>query len=238
MINREKILAVIPAYDEENKIGRVVGKIPGDAVDGILVIDDGSKDNTGKEAAAGGAVVLRNEITQGVGSAIRMGINYARENGYAIIVVLAGNDKDDPQEIKELVRPITEKNYDFIQGSRYLKGGRYGKMPFYRLLATRWVHPFLFSLLTRKRITDSTNGFRAFRVSMLKKINLDQEWLEKYELEPYLFYKAIKLKYRVDEIPVTKIYPSKQMGYTKMKPITGWWSILRPIVLLALGIET
>ena len=71
----------------------------------------------------------------------------------------------------------------------------------------------------------------------LKRIDINQIWLDKYELEPYLFYKAITLGHKVTEVPVTKIYPPKEEGYTKMKPFSGWWSILRPLVYLALRIK-
>ena len=126
-----------------------------------------------------------------------------------------------------------------IQGSRYLPGGVFGRMPFYRKIATRFLHPLLFSLISGMRVTDSTNGFRAMRISMRddERLDLDQPWLDKYELEPYLFYKAIKLGYKVKEVPVSKIYPPKKEGYTKMKPFSGWWSILRPLVYLGLGIK-
>ncbi|MFX1504339.1 MAG: glycosyltransferase family 2 protein, partial [Promethearchaeota archaeon] len=141
-------------------------------------------------------------------------------------------------EILRLLRPIIKENYDFIQGSRFLKGGSYGKMPFYRILATR-IHPLLFSIITRKRVTESTNGFRAMKLSIFKdsRINIWQDWLRKYELEPYLYYKVIKLGYKIKEVPVSKIYPPKELGYTKMKPITGWWSIFKPLILLALGLR-
>jgi len=107
------------------------------------------------------------------------------------------------------------------------------------LISTKFFHPLLFSVITRRKITDSTNGFRAIRLSIFgdPRIDIDQEWLDKYELEPYIFYKAITLGYQVTEVPVTKIYPPKELGYSKMKPITGWWSILRPIFLLGSGIK-
>jgi dolichol-phosphate mannosyltransferase len=97
----------------------------------------------------------------------------------------------------------------------------------------------LFSMFAGKRMTDTTNGFRAIRLSILDdpRINLDQEWLNQYELEPYIFFKSIRLGYKVGEAPVTKIYPPKKLGYTKMKPITGWWSILKPIFVLGFGIK-
>lgn len=235
-----KILAMAPATDEEQKIGDVVRRIPREFVDEILVVDDGSQDATPDVARNEGAKVISHSARQGVGSCIREAIRYGRKNKFDILVVMAGNNKDDPAEIPRLTSPIFDEGFDFVQGSRYLSGGQYGgDMPLYRKLATRYVHPLLFSLISGQRITDSTNGFRAFRLSIFNdgRMDLDQSWLDKYELEPYIFHKAIKLGYRVKEAPVTKIYPPKQLGYTKMKPITGWWSILRPLIYLGLGIK-
>jgi dolichol-phosphate mannosyltransferase len=111
-------------------------------------------------------------------------------------------------------------------------------MPFYRKLATRF-HPLLFSLVARRRVTESTNGFRAIHRRVLSDpgLDLDQEWLDQYELEPYLYIRTIRLGYRTAEVPVTKIYPPRHLGQTKMKPITGWWSILRPLFYLGLGLR-
>jgi len=69
------------------------------------------------------------------------------------------------------------------------------------------------------------------------RLHLDQAWLDEYELEPYLYLRAIQLGYRTAEVPVTKVYPPKHVGQTKMKPITGWWSILRPILYVGLGVK-
>ena len=234
-----KIIAIIPATDEEGKIGKVIRRVPGDIASEILVVDDGSVDATAQESADNGANVVSNPKREGVGKSIRRGFDYALEKNYDIVVIIAGNNKDCPEEIKRLVGPIETGDMDFVQGSRYLNSGRYGQMPLYRIVATKYVHPLLLSLLVHRRITDSTNGFRALRTSLLKDphLNLRQEWLNGYEMEPYLFYKAMKLGYRVEEIPVTKIYPPRKIGYTKMRPIVGWWSILRPLMFLALGIK-
>lgn len=207
-------------------------------VDEVVVVDDGSDDGSPETARALGATVFPLGRTQGVGAAIRKGIEYAQEHDFDIAVVIAGNSKDDPQEIVRLLTPLTREGCDFVQGSRYLKGGYSGGMPFYRMVATR-VHPLLFSLITRKRVTDSTNGFRAFKLSLFQnpRINLWQAWLDQYELEPYLYYKAITLGYKTREVAVSKVYPPTELGYTKMKPVVGWWSILRPLVLLGLGLR-
>jgi len=97
-----------------------------------------------------------------------------------------------------------------------------------------------FQRLVAKRVTESTNGFRAFRTALLRDPRIDwrQPWLDRYELEPYLLLKTIRLGYRHTEVPVTKIYPPREIGYTKMRPFVDWWSIIRPIVYVGLGLRT
>lgn len=240
-----KVLVCPIAFNENVKLESVIkrflrcdsyGKVD------YLVMDDCSTDGTTEviqSYADQGVRTIRQDRQSGVGAAIRTAIKYAREQGYDCLAIMAGNDKDNPEELPRIIDPILKEEYDFIQGSRYLgANGIGGDMPFYRKLATR-MHPILMSIITGTKVTDSTNGFRAFRLSIFDdtRINIDQAWLDKYELEPYLLFKAIKLGYKFKEAPVTKIYPAKKLGYTKMKPITGWWSILRPLIFLGLGIK-
>ncbi len=232
-------MAASIAHNEAKKIGRVLDRFTPGLVDCVAVVDDASTDETADVARSKGAMVISHQVRSGAGAAIRTAIRHARANGFDVLVILAGNDKDRPPEIERLLAAIEDEGCDFVQGSRYLPGGDFGEMPGYRQVATRFVHPLLFSLIVWRRFTDTTNGFRAIRLAALddRRIDLDQPWLDKYELEPYLFYKMVTLGYGVKEVPVTKIYPPKELGYTKMKPITGWWSILRPLVLLGLRIK-
>jgi dolichol-phosphate mannosyltransferase len=239
MYKNHRILAMAPAYNEESKIGQVVARTPRDVVDCLLVIDDGSTDGTAAVARAGGAEVLSLGKVMGVGYALRTGLNYARDLGYDIAVIMAGNNKDNPAEIPRLLDPICDRGCDLVVGSRFLQGGGYGgDMPLYRKFATR-LHPWLMSRFTGKKLTETTNGFRAIRLSCLNdpRINLDQSWLDSYGLEVYLLFKMLVCGYRHTEVACTKIYPPKKLGITKMRPIVGWWDILRPVFLLGFGIK-
>jgi dolichol-phosphate mannosyltransferase len=235
-----RTLVVVFAYNEGVKLDRTLSRFPIARDYDVMVMDDGSSDGSTQRAIAGGYRVIRNKSNQGIGAAMRRAIEHARESGYDVIVMFAGNDKDRPEEIESLLAPIRRGESRLVQGSRYLPGGRHGGMPFYRQVATRYVHPILFSLAVRRRMTDTTNGFRAIDLTLFEdaRINLDQGWMHRYELEPYVLYKAIRLGHGVCEVPVTKIYPPRHLGYTKMKPITGWWSILRPVFLLGLGLRS
>lgn len=240
LLKSHKVLCVPIAFNEERKIGQVIKKLlEVCGQEDILLIDDSSMDGTVRVAQDLGVRVISHKTRKGVGAAIRTAIQYGLSHQFEILVIIAGNDKDNPSEIPRLLEPIIQEDYDFVQGSRYLPGGSYGNMPLYRQFATHWLHPMMFSLLSGKRVTDSTNGFRAFKLSIFQNSNLDldQSWLDRYELEPYLFCKVIKLGYKVKEIPVTKIYPPKELGYTKMKPIIGWWSILKPLFYLGLRLR-
>ena len=239
MYKSRKIILIAPALDEEVKIREVVRRVPRGIVDTVLVVDDGSTDQTAEAARHEGGEVISLGAVRGVGYAIRCGYDEARRRGFDIAVVIAGNNKDSPEEITRLLDPICDQAYDFVMGSRYLAAGRYGgDMPLYRKFATR-LHPFLVGLFSGRRVSESSNGYRALRVSVLAdpRIDLDQAWLDGYQLEVYLLMKLLKLRYRTTEAPVTKLYPPRAIGNTKMRPLVDWWHMLEPIFVVGLGIE-
>lgn len=235
MYRAQSIAIILPAWNEAGKIGRAVQRMPRDLVDTVLVVDDGSSDGTAAEAEQAGATVLRHPRNQGVGAAIRTGIQWAQAHGIALTGIMAGDDQDNPAELVRLCQAIVDGGAEFVQGSRYLSQGRRLNQPISRTWMTRG-YSFVFSLCVRRWITDATNGFKLFRTDVTRPMNLAQAWLDRYELEPYLLYQAVRQGRRVVEVPVTKYYPpDRRVGYTKMRAVRDWWHISRPMVLLTLG---
>jgi dolichol-phosphate mannosyltransferase len=236
-IDPRRVAAVIPAWNEAGKIGEVVRKVPRDNAAWVIVVDDASSDGTADEAAAAGAdEVLRHPVNRGVGAGIRTGLMAAHARGFKYAAILSGDDQHEPVELPRLLEPLFEDRADLVQGSRWLPGGATPGIGTERRWLTR-LYPMLFHLASGFPSTDGTNGFRAFRLAMLDHpaMLLDQPWLDRYELEPYLLYKAVRLGFRVIEVPVTVRYHSR--GTTKMRLVQDGWRILRPLVFLSLGLR-
>jgi dolichol-phosphate mannosyltransferase len=232
-----KVLVVAPVWNEAGKVGRVIDDLQQHTKYDILVVDDGSTDQTAEVGRSKGCIVIRHPVNLGVGAAIRTAIKYAIQQDYDILVVVSGTGKTPAESIPLLVTPILAEGYDFVQGSRYLAGSRLENLPLHRSIGTR-LYSALFSLFLGRTVTDGTSGFRALRATMLKdpRFLFDQPWLNRYELEPYLYYKSVEFGYRLKEVPVTILYPTAK-DYTKMRILVDWWRIVRPLFYLKLGIK-
>ena len=235
----QKVLVAVFVYNEGYKFRRMLKCFPNHRYYDVLIVDDGSTDGAPDCLKQYNFKIIRNIHNEGLGASIKKAFLYALENKYDIIVIMAGNGKDDPNEIERLLLPIISGGYDFVQGSRFLKEESYRNMPVHRFLATKFIHPFIFSILAGKKVTESTNGFRAFKTSILKDKFIDwkQKWLDGYELEQYLQFKVVHLGYKRIEVPVSKIYPSRERDYTKVKPFSGWWSMIKPLIYLSIGLK-
>jgi dolichol-phosphate mannosyltransferase len=238
-----KNIVIIPACRNTTQLLKILGDFTEKTVDEICVIIDCATKNDLQliENVANRCLVpvqiLSNLERKGIGVAIREGIKYAILGNYDVAVVMAGNGKDQPSEIPRLLGPILKDNCDYVQGSRFLPGGRTVKNPFLRKTFSR-LFPFVWTLITKSRCTDVTNGFRAFRLNMFSnhQINIDQSWLNGYELEYYIYYKALTLGYKTKEVPVSKIYAfNHKGGYSNISPFRDWWAIVSPLIYLKIG---
>jgi dolichol-phosphate mannosyltransferase len=238
-------IAIIPVYHDAGNIAKVLAKFRDGIVDEIcLVVDCATEEESDEIEIAADEIVtpvhiINNNERKGIGYAIREGIEYALNNEYDVAVVMAGNNKDDPREIPRLLKPILEEGYDYVQGSRFLLGGKRVRTPFLRGVFSR-LYPFFWTLLTDVRCTDVTNGFRAYNLKIFSggPVNIWQDWLNDYELEYYIHWKVLTSSYKTKEVPVSKVYPHRHKGgYSQISPFRDWWKIVGPLVYLTLGVR-
>lgn len=232
------IVVVMASWNEEGKVFPCVTAVPRDIVDTVVVVNNGSSDNTEKEAIDAGAVCISHPRNIGAGGGYRSGYLYGLRHNFDLIVELAGDNQDDPADIVCVVDHLIDGKYDYVHGSRWINAGTAINITSSRTVLTK-VYSLIFRSFFGNNITDATNGFRAFKSSILEdsRINLYQEWLIEYELEPYLLIKVVMGGYRLSEHPVTKIYHDDMKDNTKMVPFKSWYSIIRPLFLLRLGFK-
>ncbi|MFH1444917.1 MAG: glycosyltransferase family 2 protein [Nanoarchaeota archaeon] len=191
---KEKLVATIPAYNEESKIGEVV-KGCFKYCKEVVVIDDGSKDATAKVAKKAGAKVFRNNPNMGVGYTVRRCYEEALKLNPDIIVNLDGDGQHNPDEIPAMIAPLLKENIDFVIGSRRL--GKNAETSFIRNYGNKYFS-FLISLMIKQRITDSQSGYRAIKADKLKKLDLREKYTNRQEMIVLARKKGIKMK----EIPI------------------------------------
>ena len=167
-----RLLVLIPAFNEAKAIGRTIeavrGEVPGAD---LLVVNDGSRDNTAEVAAAAGATVISHAFNMGYGVTIQTGYKYAWENGYDFLVQLDGDGQHDPRFIGALLAPVLADQADFALGSRFLDQNSY-RPSFSRRLGILFFRK-LVSVLIGREITDPTSGYQAFSREVIRFFSTD-----------------------------------------------------------------
>jgi len=210
MISGKRIVVIIPAFNEEESLPKVIKDIP-DFVDEIIVVNNGSTDNTSEVAKKNGATVLI-ENEKGYGAACLKAIDYIKEK-YEVVVFLDGDYSDYPEEMNLVVEPIIKDNYDLVIGSRMLGKREKGAM-LPQAVFGNWLASFLIKLFWNYKFTD-LGPFRAIRFSSLQKLNMiDRNFGWTVEMQ----IKAAKQSMRTTEVPVSyrkRIGKSKVTGTIK-----------------------
>ena len=207
---RDKVIAVIPAYNEEKNIASIILEIE-KYVDTIIVVDDGSVDHTGEIARRMGAIVIYHGRNLGKGAALLTGFKKALEVGSDTVVTLDADGQHDPKYIPELIKPILMNKADLVIGSRFIKGGA-SDAPKYRQLGLRILN-FLVRRITGSQVKDTQSGFRALNRKALE-IMTKEMTARGYAVEQEQLKIAIKHRLKIVEVPVIVKYnvekPSKK----------------------------
>jgi len=196
---RDRIAVVIPAYEEVDSVADIVRQIPKEVCGvetALLVVDDGSRDGTGDAAAAAGAVVARHVINRGGGAAVRTGYRLMAESGAKLVVTLDADGQHLPSEMERLVKPVLDGEVELAHGSRVL--GEADPNARSRELGIVFFNKMV-SFITRTKVSDCSNGYRAVRTRVLPQLVLRQEQFHTSEF----LIEAIKRGIPAKEVPVT-----------------------------------
>lgn len=196
-----KILVVVPARNEEDKIGEVISDLHKRGYDDILVVDDGSSDRTGEFALESKAKVVRHVINRGLGAALGTGFEYARRYAYDLLITFDGDGQHQAMDLKKLIRPIIDNEADVVIGSRLLNSSG---MPWDRKVIN-WLANILTLLIYRVWTTDSQSGLRIFNHRALALITIKTD---KMEVSSEFFVEIKRNNLRFVEIPIEPIYTS------------------------------
>ena len=216
---------------KNNKISNFVDIVicDGDSTDGCT-----DPDNL-KELDVNTLLIKKDTGKQG--AQLRMGIWWALKRGYEGIITIDGNNKDSIEDVPKFIEKLKE-GYDFVQGSRYITGGKAINTPFIRHISVKLIHAPIISLTAKKRFTDTTNAFRGYSAEYLKDEQVEplRDIFMTYELLAYLSVRASQLGYRICEIPVTREYPKGEKIPTKISFFKGNGNLMKILIKNFLGL--
>lgn len=233
---------LIPVINEGERIQRELRRAADSrvsAVADIVICDGGSTDGSLDPSFLINIGVNSLLVKKGIGkqgTQLRMGIWWALQRGYKGVITIDGNDKDSIEDVPRFVAKLRQ-GYDFIQGSRFVKGGKAINTPLIRWIAVKLIHAPVISITAKHRFTDTTNGYRGYSARYLTDDGVKplRDIFITYELLAYLSVRASQLGYKVCEIPVTRAYPPKAKIPTKISFFKGSCNLIKILFLNMLG---
>jgi len=223
------IMVIIPAFNEAENLKELLKRIPGKIRDknvGVLVVDDGSTDNTKDTVIQAGCLVAQNKINRGQGATSRLGYDILLRNNIEIGVTMDADFQHLPEEIEKIVSPILDNECDFVIGSRII-----GKSYKSSTVRHAGIHVFtkIINFITGLKLTDCSCGFRAFNVNKISSLNLKEEQFQSAEI----IVEAAKKGLRIGEVPITHIqrkYGTSKKGrdlkyglFFAKTVLKSWW---------------
>ncbi len=193
-----KICAIIPVYNESKAIGDLVKQVKQQNID-VLVVDDGSKDNSADIARENGAIVLKNITNQGKGASLLQGLNYVQNNNFDAAILMDGDGQHLPQDIPAFIRRSQETGAALVLGNRM---SNTKNMPLVRYLTNKFMS-WLVSKIAGQNIPDSQCGFRFITKDLIAKLKFTTRH---YETESEMILQAAQSKSKIDSIPVQTVY--------------------------------
>ncbi|MCD7746057.1 MAG: glycosyltransferase family 2 protein [Lachnospiraceae bacterium] len=228
---------LIPIINEGNRIHKELLRAKKYQISSradIVICDGGSTDGCTDEEKlrkleVNTLLVKKDDGKQG--AQLRMGIWWAMQRGYKGVITIDGNNKDSIEDVPQFIKKL-EEGYDFVQGSRFVKGGEAINTPTIRLLSVKLIHAPIISITARKKFTDTTNAYRAYSMRYLRddRVKPLRDIFMTYELLAYLSVRATQIGLKACEIPVIRAYPRHGKTPTKISFFKGNMELMKILV--------
>ncbi len=197
-----KTCVIIPTYNESNVIADLIRQLHQQNID-IVVIDDGSRDNTAAIAEAQGVVVIRNLYNLGKGASLIRGFNYILDKGFDAVITMDGDGQHRPEEIPNFLSRAESSASGIIIGNRMSDTKN---MPALRFATNKFMS-WLISKIAKQKIPDTQCGFRLIKKEVLEKLNLTTA---NYDTESEVLIRAARLGFKIDSLPVKTVYSNER----------------------------
>lgn len=235
-------VVLIPIINEGNRIYKELKRAQKHNVSSyadIVICDGGSSDGCTSEdklRALDVNTLLVKQDAGKQGAQLRMGIWWALKRGYNGIITIDGNNKDSVEDVPIFIDKL-KKGYDFVQGSRYVKGGHAVNTPLIRTISVKYIHAPIISLTAHKRFTDTTNAYRGYSRRYLEdeRVQPLRDVFMTYELLAYLSVRATQIGMKACEVPVTRAYPKRGKTPTKISFFKGNSNLMKILIKNAFG---
>jgi len=211
-----RICVIIPTYNESKAIAGLIDRINKLGLK-VIIIDDGSKDDTVKIARDSGALVLRNPVNMGKGASLIKGYRFAVDQGFEAVISMDGDGQHSCDDIEAFINKAESSESGIIVGNRMTMTKQ---MPLLRILTNRFMS-WIISAVVRQRIPDTQCGFRLVKKDVLQKMNLSTS---KYETESEVLIQGARLGFRIESIPIKTIYSGQK---SQINPLVDTLRFLR-----------
>lgn len=241
-LKRNEFVILIPIINEGIRINKELERACQASISefaDIVICDGGSTDGCTEEtrlrANNVNTLLIKHDVGK-QGAQLRMGIWWALNRGYKGIITIDGNNKDSIEDVPKFIEKLKE-GYDFVQGSRFIKGGKSINTPILRYLSVRLIHAPIISFTAHHHFTDTTNAFRGYSARYLKdeRVNPLRDVFMTYELLAYLSVRATRIGLNACEIPVTRAYPKGEKTPTKISFFKGNLELMKILLKNARG---
>lgn len=216
------VLIIIPAYNEESQVKTIIENLMISGFKNIVVIDDGSKDQTCEEVLKTKAMLLKHPINIGLGGALSTGLEYARQHGFQYAITIDSDGQHDIADAKKIAKELKKNKYDFVIGSRLKSMKNKNNIRFFG----NHLMDFTTAILSGKYIEDTQSGLRAFNKIALSKI---QPISSGYEVSSEIIIQAVKGNLKISTIPIKAIYTDYSLK--KGQKISNAIRVIRRLVV-------